>query len=102
MLCFVVLQLVGAPYVQDELNQSIEPGLSWGLSGKESACSEGDPGSIPGSGRSPEEGHGNTLKYCFLQNPMDRETWQAAVHRVTQSQTRLKRLRSSSHIYRMN
>ena len=38
----------------------------------------------------------------LLQNPMDREAWQAAVHRVTQSQTRLKQLGSSSHIYRMN
>ena len=39
--------------------------------GKESACSAGDPGSIPVSGRSPGEGHGNLLQYFFLENPMD-------------------------------
>ena len=49
-----------------------------------------DPGSISGSGRSPRGGHGNPLQYSFLENPMDREAWQATVCRVTQSQTRLK------------
>ena len=38
------------------------------------------------------EGHGNPLQYSSLENPMDREIWQAAVHRAAQSQTRLKRL----------
>ena len=41
-----------------------------------------DVGSIPGLGRSPGGGHGNPLLYSCLENPMDRETWQAAVHRV--------------------
>ena len=45
-------------------------------------------GSIPGSGRSPG-GHGSQLQHSCLENPMDRVTWQAAVHRVTKSQTRL-------------
>ena len=49
-----------------------------------------DTGSISGSGRSPRGGHGNPLQYSFLENPMDREAWQATVCRVTQSQTRLK------------
>ena len=49
-----------------------------------------DVGSIPGSGRSPGGGHGNTLQYSCLENPMVRGTWQVAVHRVTQSQTQLK------------
>ena len=40
--------------------------------GKESACSAGNPGSIPGSGRSPGEGNGNLLQYSCLENPMDR------------------------------
>ena len=40
--------------------------------GKESACNAGDPGSIPGSGRSPGEGNGNPLQYSCLGNPMDR------------------------------
>ena len=51
-----------------------------------------DPGSIPGSGRSPGVGQGNPLEYSCLKNPMDRAAWRALVHRVTQSQTRLKRL----------
>ena len=48
--------------------------------GKESACNAGDPGSIPGLGRSPGEGHGNPLQYSCLENPMDRGAWWAAVH----------------------
>ena len=46
-----------------------------GSESKESVCSVGDPGSIPGSGRSPEEVHGNPLQYSYLENPMDREAW---------------------------
>ena len=53
------------------------------LSGKESACNAGDPGSIPGSGRSPGRGHGNPLQCSCLENPMDREAWQATVHGIT-------------------
>ena len=55
--------------------------------GKESACNAGDPGSIPGSGRSPEEGNGNPLQYSCLENPMDRGAWGATIHRVSQSDT---------------
>ena len=40
---------------------------------KASASNAGDPGSIPGSGRSPGEGNGNSLQYSCLENPMDRE-----------------------------
>ena len=40
--------------------------------GNESACSAGDPGSIPGLGRSPGEGNGNPLQYPCLENLMDR------------------------------
>ena len=50
--------------------------------GKESACHSGDPGSIPGSGRSPGEGNGNALQYSCLENPMDREAWWVTVHGV--------------------
>ena len=42
---------------------------------KVSACNAEDPGSIPGSGRSPGEGNGNPLQYSCLENPMDREAW---------------------------
>ena len=52
-------------------------GLPYSSDGKESACSAGDPGSIPGSGRSPGEGNGNPLQYYCLENPMYRRTWQA-------------------------
>ena len=50
--------------------------------GKESACNAGDPGSVPGPGRSPGEGHGNPLQYSCLKNPMDRGAWQATVHEI--------------------
>ena len=55
--------------------------------GKESACNEGDPDSIPGLGRPPGGGHGNPLQYSCLENPMDRGAWQAIVHRVAKRQT---------------
>ena len=69
-------------------------GFPGGSDGIESACSTGDQGSIPGSGRSPGGGHGSPLQYSCLENPMDRGTWWATVHGVSQSQTRLKRLGS--------
>ena len=47
---------------------------------KESACNAGDPGSIPGSERSPAEGNGNPLQYSSQKNPTDRWAWQATVH----------------------
>ena len=55
--------------------------------GKESACNAGDPGSIPGLERSPEEGNGDTLQYLCLEKCVDRGAWQATVHRVSKSQT---------------
>ena len=47
---------------------------------KESLCHAGDPGSIPGSGRSLAEGNGSPLQCSCLENLMDREAWQAIVH----------------------
>ena len=61
-------------------------GFPGGSDGKESACIAGDPGLIPGSGRSPGEGNGNPLEYSCLENPMDRGGWRAIVHGVSQSQ----------------
>ena len=46
-----------------------------GSDGKASVYNAGDPGSIPGSGRSPGEGNGNLLRYYCLENPMDRGPW---------------------------
>ena len=59
-----------------------------GSDSKVSAYNAGDPGSIPGLGRSPGEGNGNPLQYSCLENPMDRRAWQATVHGVTKSQIR--------------
>ena len=63
-----------------------------GSAGKESTSNVGDLGLIPGLGRFPGEEHCNPLQYSCLEEPMDREAWQAAVHSITQSQTRLKQL----------
>ena len=61
----------------------------WGFPGgsevKASACNAGHLGSIPGSGRSPEEGNGNPLQYFCLGNPMDRGAYWAAVHTLTKN-----------------
>ena len=50
-------------------------GFSGGSEVKASAWNEGDPGSIPGLGRSPGEGNGNSLQYSCLENPMEGEAW---------------------------
>ena len=62
-------------------------GFPGGSDNKESACNVGDLGSIPGLGGSPGVGNGNPLQYSCPENPMDRGTWGATVHRVTKSQT---------------
>ena len=64
----------------------IQSGVS---GGKESSCNAGDLGLIPGLGRSPGEGNGNPLQYSCLEIPMDRGAWQATVHGVAKSRTRL-------------
>ena len=64
-------------------------GLPGGSDGKESACSAGDPGSIPGLGKSPGEGNGYPLQYSCLENPMDRGAWRATIHGVAKSRARL-------------
>ena len=51
------------------------------------AAAEGDVISVPGWGRSPGEGNGNSLQYSCLENSMDRGDWRATVHGVTKSQT---------------
>ena len=63
--------------------------LLGGSVGKETACNAGDPGLILGSGRSSRDGNGYPLQYSCLENPLDREPWQAIVHGVTNSWTQL-------------
>ena len=58
-------------------------GFPGGSDSKESACNAGDPGSIPGSGRSPGEGNSNPLQYSCLGNFMDRGAWRATIHGIT-------------------
>ena len=62
---------------------TLSRGLPWWLSGKESACNAGDPGSIPGLGRSRGEGRGYPLHCSCLENPLDRGAWWATVHGVS-------------------
>ena len=69
-------------------------GFPGGSDGKESAHNVGDPGSIPGSGRSFGEGNDNPLQYSCLEDSMDRGAWWATVYGVTKSQTQL-----SDHIF---
>ena len=58
------------------------PWFSGDSDGKQSASNAGDSDSIPGSGRSHEEGNGNPVQYSCLENPMERGAWQATVHGV--------------------
>ena len=61
-------------------------GLPQCLSGKKKKNlpdNAGDSVSVPGLGRSPEEGNGNPLQYSCLGNPMDRGDWRAVLHGVT-------------------
>ena len=61
----------------------------WGYPGgsdsKESACNAGHPSLIPGLGRSPREGNGNSLQFSCLENSIDRGAWWTTVHAVSKS-----------------
>ena len=95
------------PLWQEVSLSLVHPCWGWGASLGESLLTKGsqlalvvknppantgavrDAGSLPGLGRSPGEGIGNSLQYSCLENPMDRDAWQATVHELEQSQTRL-------------
>ena len=70
------------------LTSKTEKGFPGGSNSKESACNVGDPGLIPGYGRSPGEGNGNPLQYFWasivaqlVKNlPGMRETWVQSLH----------------------
>ena len=78
--CFVLLFL--GSYEEDL-------GFPGGSAGKESACNARDPGLIPGLGRSPGKGNGNSLQFSCLENSMDRGAWQTTIHGIVKSRTRL-------------
>ena len=72
-------------------------GFPGGSDGKESACSAGDPGSIPRLERSPGEGNGNPLQYSCLQNSMDRGAWWSTVHGVAKCRTQVSNFYSMTY-----
>ena len=76
--------------------------LQQGKDQKEAKLKEDKTGKlslIPGLGRSPGEGNGSPLQYPCLENPMDRGAWQAAVHGVARSRTRLSDFTFTFHFH---
>ena len=67
-------------------------GFPGGSEGKESACNAVELDLIPGLERSPGKRNGNALQYSWLENSIDRGTWQAIVHGGTKSRTQLSSL----------
>ena len=61
-------------------------GFPGGSAVRNTPANAGDMGSIPGLGRSPEEGNGHPLQHSCLENPMNRGAWWATVYRVAKSQ----------------
>ena len=94
-ICLVRDFLVG--WYVPNVDPEIKPPLSGGSVSKESTCNAGDLGSIPGLGRSPEEGNGYPLYYSCLENSIVRGAWQATVHGVTKSWTLLRNSYSLTH-----
>ena len=74
-----LLQCLNFIFFQFGFLYSVLGGFPGGSEVKVSACKAGDPGSIPGSGRSPGEGNGNPLQYACLENPKDGGAWQVTV-----------------------
>ena len=98
----------GTGFMQDSFSMSVA-GMVWGWlkhndfpggsDGKASVYDRGDPGPIPGLGRSLGEGNGNPLQYSCLENPMDGGAQWAAVHGVSRNQTRLGDLTFTFHFH---
>ena len=82
-----ILEWAACPLSSTYAHTHTNIGLSWWLSGEESACRAGDGGFISGSGRCPGGGHGNPLQCSCLGNPMDRGAWRATVHGAAKSWT---------------
>ena len=66
---------------------------------KESACHVGDLGSIPGLGRAPREGNGNSLQYSCLENSTDRGARRATVHGIAESDTTERLTHTHTRVY---
>ena len=95
MIIFPVLSYLVCSVILGRLGHNSYGYKSWGFPGgsavKNTTANAGDTGDlglIPGPGRSPGEGNGNSHLYSCLENPMDRGAW-ATVYGVTESQTRL-------------
>ena len=73
-------------------------GFPGGSDGKVSVRSAGDPGSIPGSGRSPGEGNCNPVQYSCLENSMDGRAWWATIHGVAKNQTQLIKMKMKTEL----
>ena len=87
--CCILRILIQFPLAAFYSRESVYQLYAGGLDGKESACNVGDMGLITGLGKSPGEGNANPIQYSCLENPMDRGAWQATVHRIAGSQTRV-------------
>ena len=80
-------------------NLIVQLGLPGSSDGKESAHKTRDPGSSPGSGRSPGEGKGNPLQYSGLGYPKDRGAWRATVYGVAKELNTTEQLTLTHSLY---
>ena len=96
MKCYVYNQLCFPSYSYVGIGGVF--GLPRWLSGNDCLPMQGDGGLILGLGRSTGEGSGNPLQYSCLENPMDREAWQATIHRVSKGQMWLKWLNTYMYL----
>ena len=97
-----VLGMSGGSKIEGKSYEKIEEkpsGFPGGSEGRESTYNAGGQRLIPGLGRSPGEGNGNPLQDSCLDNPMEREAWQAAIHGVAKSRARLISLQFLSCSY---
>ena len=83
-LCFCIFLLLWWKFF---FGWSFPQDFPAGSEGKASSCNAGDPGSTPGSGRSPGEGKGSPLQCSCLENSMDRGAWWAIIHKIAKCQT---------------
>ena len=84
------------------METNISRGFPGGSDGKESAFNRGDPSSIPGSGRSPEEWNGHPFQYSCLEKSMNRGAWKATVHGFAKRQTQLRDKHTHTHTHTHN